>query len=239
MAFLVGDVHGRYEDLYIKLSRFKKEIRKNDVVLLGDSMVGYNPTFEKFQLWPKWNTFFRNLKSTLYLIRGNHDDPSWFDGGHDFPHVKFVQDYSIIKTKSGHCNKLLTLLAIGGGISINRLHRTMKEGKNWFKDEVVRFEHDKLINIKDKIDILISHTCPSICADRLSSTLILDSWLKFDENLYSDLRQERQNMDNILDYLIHNNKPYSWYYGHMHQSHQIKEYDIIFKCLDQLEIIMV
>ena len=64
------------------------------------------------------NAVLRKINSVLYCIRGNHDDPSYFnDNIINKSNVKLIKDYSIISV--GDKN----ILCIGGAVSIDRKYR--------------------------------------------------------------------------------------------------------------------
>lgn len=235
MAIVIGDVHGRFAELYYKFAVLEDNdiLQKKDIFILGDVNVGFHPDFENETLWPTMNKYMTKLKSMLYIVRGNHDNPMWFDGKHNFKRVKFLQDYSVVKSKDIEGDPI-KILILGGGISVNRTSTRMVHGKNWWSNEQFYLDSELLMGMKG-IDIIMSHTCPWFCPPTGLNNLILD-WGKQDPLMPSECVRERERMDEAYKILIENNKIRRWYYGHFHQSLKHVIGDVEFNCLDELEI---
>lgn len=116
----------------------------------------------------------------ILFVRGNHDNPAYFDGC-TFKHKRFIAipDYSIVKA-CGH-----TLLCIGGAISIDRSYRIdaweqlqkkrhkssqnlserVYERNYYWPNEKPVFNAELLekITTEQTIDTVITHTSPSFC----------------------------------------------------------------------------
>ena len=87
----------------------------------------YGNGFEKenyyLRIYDKISRTLKERNNFLILIRGNHDNPEYFsDGKIDFPLMKTLPDYSILRFSKKH------VLCIGGAISIDRKYR---QGKMW------------------------------------------------------------------------------------------------------------
>lgn len=232
MAIAIGDVHGLFHDLYAKIERYGSAISNTDLFILGDANVGFNPTYEKYNLWPALNAYLRQYNTMLYVIRGNHDNPSWFDGKHDFKHIKFLPDYSILHTTDADGNAMLALI-LGGGISINRTAPRMIENKAWFRDEQFVLDKTFLANVRN-VDMVLSHTCPDFCHPTGLSNSIF-SWAKNDPTLVDELIIERKSMTAAYNILSENNKIKQWYYGHFHMSVKAIHHQTNFIGLNELE----
>ena len=73
------------------------------------------------------------------------------------------------------------------------------------------------INAKYKVDIVVTHTCPSFCELLTKDGLM--GWAKRDETLLEDCERERAILDRIFDSLFEAGQPIThWLYGHFHQS---------------------
>ncbi len=137
--------------------------------------------FEKKESYE--NMVKRNVKrmneanNWIVFIRGNHDNPAYFDG-YTFKYKRFIAipDYTILQARSH------TVLCVGGGISIDRQYRlqawekkqvrsvsessTDKLARNVYRStEAPVFDKEKMVTISAKytVDAAITHTAPSFC----------------------------------------------------------------------------
>jgi Icc-related predicted phosphoesterase len=104
-----------------------------------------------------------------------------------------------------HNGKLIQF--IGGATSIDRTMR--KEGISYWKDEILKYEKDKL----RKVDILVTHTAPSWCFPQTFNEMVY-GWAREDADLLEDLTDERAVMDEIVKAC----QPSLHLYGHFHSS---------------------
>lgn len=219
-----GDIHGEFKTLLYNLKRF--QVENAVIVVAGDCGIGFEKPNHYDQLYRKLSVSLEKLNLLLLLIRGNHDDPSYFDGKRlDYPKMKAIPDYSVIRFKE-HCT-----LCIGGAISIDRTlrleamwsdkvkGRTVKN--QYWENEQASYDEASLSSLKSsnlKIDTVITHTAPSFCYPLAKNGI--STWLCMDNTLEADLLYERQQMDKVYKYLKANLHPVeSWYYGHFHDSH--------------------
>lgn len=249
---ICGDIHGDFNLLVNKVC-VQYQMRDTLVIVAGDCGFG----FERKGYYE--NIVKRNAKrlnecnNWLLFIRGNHDNPAYFDGK-TFRHKRFtaIPDYSVVKA-NGH-----TILCVGGAISIDRQSR--KETWERKQRKMHRFDHnssdDELlapnyywhdeapifnaellskITSQHNIDTVVTHTAPSFC--ELQNKNGLQQWTIFDEYLLDDVRKERETMDAIYDYLRANTETLThWYYGHFHQSWLSSIDGVLFKMLDIVEL---
>ena len=84
---------------------------------------------------------------------------------------------------------------------------------------------------------MVTHTAPSFCELTSKGGLFAEMAIR-DEDLTEDVKNERQVMDSILDYLAANRHPLRyWFYGHFHQSWQaIDNEGIQYNMLDIMEL---
>ena len=243
-----GDIHGDFNLLVNKLC-VQYEMKDTVLIVAGDCGFGFEQKGYYENIVRRNNKRMNNANNWIVFVRGNHDNPEYFDGK-VFNHKRFVAvpDYSILKA-CGH-----TILCIGGAISIDRQYRK----DSWIRQQSIQHKHqstdpldrnvywineapvynaDKLnaINERFAIDTVITHTAPSFC--ELQSKNGLATWAANDEGkLMADVEEERQAMDDIHDHLLYNNHPIShWYYGHFHQSWHSAIGEILFKMLDIME----
>lgn len=207
MAILVGDVHGDLRSLREKITHY--DIKDTNIIQVGDFGVGiyldkHNVILNDFLSW-------RNI--TLYVCRGNHDDPSYFtqEKWNDFKHLKFVPDYTCLVI-----DKKKTLF-IGGATSIDRTGRT--KGINWWPDEIVNYNIDKIREHGKGVDLIISHSAPTKFLPSTEGKIVWD-WTQRDPSLLNQIRYERQTLQVMADEILLLNKGrrkrIHWVYGHFH-----------------------
>lgn len=245
-----GDIHGNFNELVFKLC-VQYQLHDTLLIVAGDCGFG----FEKqgyYQNMVKLNSRrMSQNNNTIVFIRGNHDNPAYFNGK-TFNYKRFiaVPDYTIIKARSR------TILCAGGAISIDREYRiTSWMQKNWnhssnynkvdkdplmphyyWQDESPIYDKEKLNLIKQlcKVDTVITHTAPSFC--ELTQKDALKSFATFDETLLNDVDRERATIDQIYNHLKTDFHPLrNWYYGHFHQTHCASIDNVLFDMLDIME----
>lgn len=232
MAVAIGDTHGALQSLYKYIESNCCDCKGHDLFLLGDSQVGFNPENEKLHVWPRLNSLLINVNSILYIVRGNHDNPEWFDGKHNFSNIIFLEDYSIVKSYD-FLGEPIKILVLGGGISINRTSSQLIPGKSWFKDEGFKLNKSFLDSVRD-IDIVVSHNCPDFCQPR-GLNMMIESWTQADPTICHDITTERAEITSAYNIIRKHNNLRRWYYGHMHQSLQYYHDDVEFTCVNILD----
>lgn len=195
----LGDIHGAWGKLFYDI--LTKDIRDCNIICVGDLGIGFSDDEDhnaKFM-----NNRFKEKNINFYGIRGNHDDPSYFEGEKriNLSNFELVEDYTITDYKG------LSVQLIGGAISIDRTGRA--KDVSWWPNENVVFEPDKC----KQVDILVTHTAPSWCAP-VEFGEIVYGWAEEDQELIQDLTRERKTMDEIFSLC----KPEQHFYGHFHYS---------------------
>ena len=216
--YFLGDIHG---DFYCieKFCRKNDEKKKINLIQIGDFGAGFDFGMpgQFIQKMDYLNQILAEYNITCYVLRGNHDDPQYFNGTYAnyWSNLKLMPDYSVIEIEGKR------VLLVGGAISIDRLGRT--EGKSWWKDEVFVFDEEKIKMIKD-IDLVATHTSPQFCHPRTFNDLVY-SFASYDPPLLSELTHERELLNTMYEMLKENGNPMEkWYYGHFHaEKHQMYE----------------
>lgn len=218
-----GDIHGDYEALVYKCC-IQYGMTDTLIIVAGDCGFGFNRPGYYEDICIKLNSRLAKANNWIVFIRGNHDNPAYFDGIEvNYKRWKAVPDYSILKV----CDH--TILCVGGAISVDRTWRMYEnrietgDGKLtpfiYWPDEAPMYDQTKLeaISKNHTIDVVITHTAPSFC-QKLQNILIQD-WLVKDENLLDDIKHERKVMDSIHSFLKDNGHPLQhWFMGHFHYS---------------------
>lgn len=242
--YTVGDIHGAWNTVLYQIKQYK--ISNSAFIFCGDFGLGFEKeNYYKEHIIPQIHRVLKKFNCIWYIVRGNHDDPSYFSEQKiNTKYIKCVPDYSIIYFKNKN------ILCIGGGISIDRIWRTHQDIKRyeqyahyhncsmdtaqlaipssyWHNEQVIY----KRIN--ERIDIICSHTAPSFCYPFNKSPIVLQ-YAELDKNLLQDLDEERKLLDKVYedykDTLTH------WYYGHFHSSNMQTINCCIFKLLNIDEI---
>ena len=210
MIYYLGDIHGDYNVLLNGMDKLKKG---DTLIQVGDFGLGFRKGGETDVLHFIGKEAER-LGIHVYAIRGNHDDPLYFNGS-KYGGLTLLEDYSVIKIEGQN------ILFIGGGISIDRVWRLEKRHPYWANEKVV-YKPNVLKKISG-IDIVVTHTAPMFCFP-VGFNDFVKSFFKDDPFLERDLIQERELMSNIFTILRKKNKIKKWVYGHFHnESKEIHE----------------
>ena len=231
-----GDIHGEFETLVYNLKI--NNITDSLIIVAGDCGFGFHRASYYEMLYKRLAPKLRTQGNIIFFVRGNHDDPAYFDGKtFAKKYMRCVADYTVVSV-AGH-----NILCVGGAISIDReprlremeLNRILKKDKQplYWKDEAPVFLPDEIKELTQsgiKIDTVVTHTAPDFCEKWSKSGLT--EWVKLDPHLLNDIALERLSMTSLYDELIENEHPLvSWYYGHFHESWHTYNDKIFFKML--------
>lgn len=243
-----GDIHGDFEAIVYKCC-VRYSMTDTLIVVAGDCGFGFQWSGYYKDVYKKVSNRLSKANNWVVFVRGNHDNPAYFDGQQvNYKRWKAIPDYSILKA-CGH-----TILCVGGAISVDRTYRLSEmygmtviieedrrlEVAYYWPDEKPVYDEAKLdaINEVCAIDVVVTHTAPSFC--ELISRQGIQNWLTKDEDLLQDIKAERKVMDNIQAYLYAHSHPVDrWYYGHFHQSWHSEIDGVKYNMLDCMEIIEV
>jgi Icc-related predicted phosphoesterase len=225
--YLVGDLHG---DLWSLENFVEDKAEPNSLfVQVGDLGIGF-PATPSTCFLKNLNDKLAKKNSRMYAIRGNHDDPEYFNGLVKLSNVFLLKDYTI-KEING-----LKWFFVGGATSIDRHHPSRIEGLTYWKDEILEYDP----TLTQEADVLILHTSPTNFApvdseSGLRSTIkrFCPPVLPLINKMYDDLTLERELAQNIYN----NVKPKFLYYGHFHFSNEEYKYGCRAKLLHINEIV--
>jgi hypothetical protein len=198
----LGDHHGNWNELFYIANN--KNLENCNIISVGDLGIGFQYKKEyEYSLSENLNERFKEKNINFYGIRGNHDNPYFFNGKNRIrlSNFELIEDYTIVKYNSK------TIQFIGGAISIDRVGR--REGISYWKDEPLIFCKNKC----KKVDILVTHTAPSWCFPQTFNEIVY-GWASEDKRLLKDLTDERVLVDQIFKIC----KPIFHFYGHFHAS---------------------
>jgi predicted phosphodiesterase len=217
----LGDIHGNFE--YVKWYIKAHKIKDCVIYQVGDFGIGFTSEFNDMNTLGNLNKFLVEHNIQMYAIRGNHDNPKFFDGhlANYFGNLHLLADYTVIDIEG------TKILGVGGAVSVDRRPRMREQleyarvGRDielhWY-DEVFVLDEEKLRTFEN-IDIVVTHTAPDFCApdNKLGFGYLVEQFARGDQKLYEDLREERNLLTKMHDILKEKNKPDFWFYGHFHR----------------------
>jgi predicted phosphodiesterase len=221
MVLILGDIHGNFN--FLKNQIHTKKITDCTIIQVGDFGIGFTYKENDEQTLNSLNDFLKDVNVTMLAIRGNHDNPSFFNGDYNYSNLKLLPDYTTLNLEGNN------FLFIGGAVSIDRTARIRENSSNirygsrkrcFWEDEVLVYNPEITKTLKD-IDIVITHTAPDWCEpnNKLGFGKLVEDWTKDDRKLTTDLLFERNQMSHIFLDLKENNKIKKHFYGHFHKSH--------------------
>lgn len=222
----LGDLHGNFQHLIYTLS--KGSLDNTNVIQVGDFGIGFLTAEKDIHNLHIINEALKIHNCKLYILRGNHDDPSYFKGdlknnlNDELSNIVLIEDYEVHEIEGEN------VFFVGGGISIDRKVRTLN--KSYWKDEAVKLNGKKMNEIKKKykgkkIDIIITHSAPMWCNPKGINDPIVRDWCSNDLELSKDLIEEREDLATIFDEMNEEFKFKFHIYGHFHKSYGEKIVD--------------
>lgn len=213
---VLGDIHGDW--VYISHHLKEYNIENYNIIQVGDFGIGFKHLNKELRMLDELNQSLNKRNCTLYVIRGNHDNPFYFtDKGIDMvnkSNIKFIKDYTTLNI-GGH-----NIFCVGGAISVDRQART--KNISYWEDEKFVLDKEKCLNAKN-IDIIITHTSPDLSFP-FDFNHIVHYYAENDPKLLDDLQYERELVRNMFNLLKVNNTIKKYFYGHFHTSYNM-EYD--------------
>lgn len=239
-----GDIHGDYEKLMHKCC-VEYGMTDTLIIVAGDCGFGFLRPGYYDKVYQKVSKRLSKANNWIVFIRGNHDNPVYFDGKFvNNKRWKAVPDYSVIRA-CGH-----TILCVGGAISVDRTRReianigkTVIEGEDerftpgaYWPGEAPVYDEAKLEAAGQyAIDTVITHTAPSFC--QLDHHHNIQGWLMRDKDLLDDIKTERKVMDDICTFLKGHGQPLQkWFYAHFHESWHDEINGVNYQMLDIMEL---
>ena len=233
----IGDIHGAFNLIPYEMKRCG--FQDTAWVFCGDIGIGFEKEQKYVQEFKKIEKTASQYFNECYFFRGNHDNPKLFtDCQFNTDSLKLIPDYTVIKTPSHN------VLCIGGATSVDRVERKAckqhlmekyrlyhrgcsdeeaikNTSDGYWSDEQPYFDDEAFNQMKEQnimIDIVATHTCPSFAFP--SDKNGVHYWMRLDENLVTDLDNERKTMDDIYNRLLADGHPLDkWIYGHFHKHH--------------------
>lgn len=179
-----GDVHGMFKEF---TNYVNTKPKPDYCIQVGDfGTIQFDNNKDK--------EYLKKLKTPVDFIDGNHE------GFNLIPtfNKKYSKKYNINHISRGTVSNIngYKILFIGGAESIDKTSRTW--GVDWFQEESITYSQiDNILQNNKKIDIIVSHTCPS----------------EFEIVKYNYNEPSRK----LLSVLLEEYKPCLWIFGHFHE----------------------
>lgn len=243
-CYFIGDIHGEFNSLKSCIKKY--ELANCILFCSGDIGLGFEKPQHYKNIFPKINRLCKEQNVNIIFIRGNHDDPVYFDNKTiNYSHIKAVSDYTVVqifnKFDEFQTVPIHSVLCVGGATSIDRTYRlqvmnnyidsymrrhhnsSIEEAKNnipkgYWEDEQPIFDEEILNDIKEN-NIQIDVICSHTCPSNCQPLTKYDNERRFieDPQLKEDITQERVIIDQIRNKIIKDNHPLNlWVYGHYH-----------------------
>lgn len=230
MVYITGDKHADFSGVF-DFCYDKKTSLDDVLIILGDAGINYYANYKDYYL----KNSLLQYPITFFCIHGNHEERpenirtyniKIFHEGivyyeKDYPNILFAKDGEIYNFNNKN------VLVIGGAYSVDKSIR-LSRGYNWYEseqpsDEVKTKVKDVLSKRDNKIDIILSHTCPY---KYLPREMFLDGI-------------EQSKVDNSTEYFldeIENNTDYKlWYCGHYHTDKEIDKIIFMFNKIEEFK----
>lgn len=201
-VYIIGDIHGQF-------ARLKNLVHKNNIkdctlICVGDFGIGFKHRYgANVDDCVMLNNFFAKRNIVFMTIRGNHDDPIFFNDAEkriDLSHVKLLPDY-YSETINGE-----KFLFVGGAVSVDR--RLREADVSYWNNEAFVLDTNRAI----ECDVLITHSAPSWVGPYDKSGIAC--WTQNDASLWEECTQERLHHNTLISLC----KPRKSYHGHFHCS---------------------
>ncbi len=226
MFYITGDTHGKFERI-ADFCATSHTCHDDVLIILGDAGINYYGGKKDIRLKEK----LAALPITLFCLHGNHEarpvstglyELRPWNGGQAYvevayPNLLFAKDGEIYELGGYRC------FVIGGAYSVDKYYR-LEKGFKWFSDEQPGDEtkqtvEARLENIKWKVDVVLTHTCPL----KYEPTEV---FLPFIDQSGVDKSTEEW-LDRIESRLTYQ----KWYCGHYHTEKQVDKLEFLFESI--------
>ena len=210
---------------------------ENAVMIVAGSCGFGTKDFEYFdKKFKELNDVLKENNFHILFVRGNNDDPSYFDEEKiNYSNIKTLVSNCIVKFVDFNC------LCIGGGISFDREWKKSKskefKKEMYWENECIDFDIKDISNaMKDNpIACVITHDIPTFI-EPSTGAFKNNRWFKNDKNLLNDVTKSRVKLDLIYqEFVKQDKKPYVWWHSFSEQNRKNLVNEILFKSSHDIE----
>jgi hypothetical protein len=218
-VYLIGDIHGEF--IALKKALIHYDIRDCYLFCVGDLGIGFqHPNRGELGACKMLNDFFAERDIYFASIRGNHDDPQYFNG----PKQILLSNFKLLSDYHSETINDQIFLFIGGAISVDRTTRIPE--KSYWPNENFIYDESRIV----ECDVLVTHSAPQYIGPNDKTGI--KYWCEVDKKLWDECLTERHYHDKLLAAC----KPKAHYCGHFHVSDSVEKDGCISRILDILEI---
>ena len=230
MIYISGDKHANFEEV-LNFCYVNKTSLDDTLIVLGDAGINYYVNENDYIL----KNSLLQYPITFLCIHGNHEErpeniktykkKKFHDGivyyEEDYPNILFAKDGEVYNFNNHK------VLVIGGAYSVDKYFR-LAMGYNWYENEQPNAAtksrvKEVLNNMNNKIDIILSHTCPY---KYLPREMLLDG---IDQSTVDYSTEYFLNeIENTVDYNL-------WYCGHYHTDKKIDKMIFMFHKIEEFK----
>lgn len=228
MIYITGDKHADFKEVY-DFCCSNNTTLDDILIVLGDAGINYYANDNDKVL----KNSLLQYPITLFCIHGNHEErpeniktykTKKFHEGivyyeEEYPNILFAKDGEVYNFNNHK------VLVIGGAYSIDKYFR-LSNGYNWYEseqpgEEIKRKVKNTLKELDNKVDIILSHTCPY---KYLPREMFIE-------------RIDQSTVDNSTEYFldeIEDSTDYNlWYCGHYHTDKEIDKIIFMFHKIEK------
>ena len=230
MLYITGDTHGDYNSVREFCYKYKTT-REDTLIVLGDAGINYYLDSRDHIL----KNSLLQIPITLFCIHGNHEERpenigtykiKRYKGGkiyyeEDYPNILFAKDGEIYDFDNKQT------LVIGGAYSVDKEYRLLMVYK-WYESEQPSNEiKERVLNrLKEnnnKVDIILSHTCPyKYMPYEVFSSGIDQSTVDNSTEKYLDLVEDTTKYN-------------KWYCGHYHAEKVLDKIKFMYNSIEEFK----
>ena len=222
--FILGDTHGENTCIAPHLLKGKAEPGELKAIIhVGDFGIGFCTTnAEEIKNLTILSKRLKDNNVTLYIVRGNHDDPSWFNeprGFYEYDNIIFIPDHTLLTLNLKESPKPIKIYCNGGAISVDRSRKVL-DINYWTDEKFTCPSPEELLEIPTDLDIIITHSRPLGIEPTTYNTMVMN-YCNRDMQLDADLTKEQIDMKRMFDSIKERNDNRNniiHYFGHFHWS---------------------
>lgn len=228
MIYITGDKHADFKDVFYFCYANKTTI-KDTLIVLGDAGINYYTNEKDYML----KNSLLQYPITFFCIHGNHEErpeniksykTKEFHNGivyyeEDYPNILFAKDGEVYDFNNHK------VLVIGGAYSVDK-HFRLAMGYNWYEseqpNEKIKIKvKNTLKKLNNKVDIILSHTCPYKYLPREMFLAGIDqSTVDYSTEYFLDEIEESTNYN-------------LWYCGHYHTDKRVDRIIFMFHKIEE------